>query len=283
MRASRAHCHVVIVRNFVEALAGIADAPVLFSCRGYSRGLYWVLQKYSRVLTGCSRRTHAVLMIYSRRTCGVLTGYSRGTHGVLTRTIRSGPDRAHPLVFIWGRPCVCTYVYMEVCLWVYLYMHICVYISVCMRGYAVLFGHSGTHDVYEDIYMIGSIYVCVYVCVYECVYVCACCMHENMRLHIHRHMCMHAHRTCTQISLHLCHSRTYVHTYTFASIFVRLHASMPIYSFTRMSYIHSHRCSRIYTCTCNLAAEYPESTRRVPAEYPESTRRVPAEYPQSTP
>ncbi len=31
VRASRAHCHVVIVRNFVEALAGIADAPVLVS------------------------------------------------------------------------------------------------------------------------------------------------------------------------------------------------------------------------------------------------------------
>ena len=75
VRASRAHCHVVIVRNFVEALAGIADAPVLVS-----GVLYWVLLRYSRVLTGFSRGTHAVLVGYSRGAHGVLTGYSRGTH-----------------------------------------------------------------------------------------------------------------------------------------------------------------------------------------------------------
>ena len=62
VRASRAHCHVVIVRNFVEALAGIADAPVLESGVLYGTiGYYRGTQEYSWGTQGCSRRTHAVL------------------------------------------------------------------------------------------------------------------------------------------------------------------------------------------------------------------------------
>ncbi len=106
MRASRAHCHVVIVRNFVEALAGIADAPVPVSgvLQGALLGTPEVLKSTQGathgVLAGYSRRTHGILTQKLWHTHTVLVGSSRGTHGVLTGTIRSGPDRAHPLVYI---------------------------------------------------------------------------------------------------------------------------------------------------------------------------------------